>query len=127
VASATDPTKVLVIDDDPPIRLLCRVNLEAEGMEVLEAVDGAAGLELARTAHPDVILLDVTLPGLDGWEVAAQLASDERTRSAAIVFLSGHAELRERARELRLGDVAFVMKPFDPAELVATVREVAGR
>jgi DNA-binding response OmpR family regulator len=119
-------TRVLVIDDEAPIRLLCRVNLEAEGMEVLEAVDGATGLELARTAHPDVILLDVTLPGLDGWEVAAQLQSDERTRSAAIVFLSGHAELRERAQELRLGDVAFVMKPFDPAELVATVREVAG-
>jgi two-component system alkaline phosphatase synthesis response regulator PhoP len=60
-------TRVLVIDDEPPIRLLCRVNLEAEGMEVLEAGDGPTGLEKARNEEPDVILLDVMMPGLDGW------------------------------------------------------------
>jgi two-component system OmpR family response regulator len=66
-------TQVLVIDDEAPIRLLCRVNLEAEGMSVLEAGDGPSGLDSARTAAPDVILLDVMMPGLDGWGVAEAL------------------------------------------------------
>ena len=77
--------KVLVIDDEPPIRLLCRVNLEAEQMEVLEAGDGPTGLEKARNEEPDVILLDVMMPGLDGWQVAEELLSDERTRAIPIV------------------------------------------
>jgi two-component system, OmpR family, alkaline phosphatase synthesis response regulator PhoP len=67
------PTKALVIDDEAPIRLLCRVNLEAEGMDVVEAGDGEAGLELARSERPDVILLDVMMPVLDGWQVAERL------------------------------------------------------
>ena len=70
-------TRVLVIDDEAPIRLLCRVNLEAEGMEVLEAADGPSGLEEARERAPDVVLLDVMMPGLDGWRVAEQLLEDE--------------------------------------------------
>ena len=72
-------TKVLVIDDEAPIRLLCRVNLEAEGMAVIEAADGPSGVEKARDERPDVILLDVMMPGLDGWRVAEQLLEDERT------------------------------------------------
>ena len=74
-------TCVLVIDDEAPIRLLCRVNLEAEKMEVLEAADGPTGLEQARAAKPDVILLDVMMPGLDGWQVAEQLLEDDATKS----------------------------------------------
>ena len=63
-------TRVLVIDDEAPIRLLCRVNLEAEGMDVLEAADGPSGLDKARAERPDVILLDVMMPAMDGWQVA---------------------------------------------------------
>jgi DNA-binding response OmpR family regulator len=114
--------KVLVIDDEPAIRLLCRVNLEAEGMDVLEAADGLAGLELARAESPDVIVLDVMMPELDGWQVAEELVDDERTRSAPIVFLTGRAELRDRARGLGLGGVEYVTKPFDPSELAVLVR-----
>ncbi|MDQ3164082.1 MAG: response regulator, partial [Actinomycetota bacterium] len=66
-------TTILVIDDEAPIRLLCRVNLEAEGMSVLEAGDGPSGLERAREEQPDLVLLDVMMPGLDGWGVAEQL------------------------------------------------------
>ena len=65
-------TKVLVIDDEPAIRLLCRVNLEAESMEVIEAGDGLSGLETARREHPDVVLLEVMMPALDGWGVAEE-------------------------------------------------------
>src|SRR2546429_8099126 len=96
--NATVSTRVLVIDDEAPIRLLCRVNLEAEKMEVLEASDGPTGLEKARNEGPDVILLDVMMPGLDGWQVAEELLGDERTLGVSIVFFAGRAVVRERAR-----------------------------
>ena len=80
--------KVLVIDDEAPIRLLCRVNLEAEGMSVLEAPDGSSGLEQARTAAPDVILLDVMMPGLDGHLQRAAVAHS-REMLATDVFAHG--------------------------------------
>ena len=84
------------------IRLLCRVNLEAEGMEVLEAADGADALEKARSAQPDVVLLDV-LPKLDGWRVAEALLEDPKTGEIPIVFLTARAELRDQARGLEIG------------------------
>jgi len=119
--------RVLVIDDEAPIRLLCRVNLEAEGMEVLEADDGPTGLEKARSETPDVILLDVMMPGLDGWRVAEELLDDERTEGIPIVFLTARAELRDRARGIDLGGVDYVTKPFNPVELAPLVRELTAR
>jgi DNA-binding response OmpR family regulator len=116
-------TRVLVIDDEAPIRLLCRVNLEAEKMEVLEASDGPTGLEKARAAKPDVILLDVMMPGLDGWQVAEQLLEDDATRSIPIVFLTARAEFRDRARGLDLGGIDYVTKPFNPLELAPLVED----
>ena len=93
-------TRVLVIDDEPPIRLLCRVNLEAEGMEVLEASDGPTGLEKARNDEPDAI---------------------------PIVFLTARAEARDRARGLDLGGIDYVTKPFNPVELAPLVRDLIAR
>ena len=119
--------RVLVIDDEAPIRLLCRVNLEAEGMDVLEAADGPSGLEKARSETPDVILLDVMMPGLDGWRVAEELLDDERTERIPIVFLTARAELRDRARGIDLGGVDYVTKPFNPVELAPLVRELTAR
>jgi two-component system, OmpR family, alkaline phosphatase synthesis response regulator PhoP len=121
------PTRVLVIDDEAPIRLLCRVNLEAEGMKVLEAADGPSGLEVARTELPDVILLDVMMPGLDGWQVAEELLDDETTSGIPIVFLTARAELRDRARGLDVGGIDYVTKPFNPIELASLVRDLLGR
>ena len=120
-------TRVLVIDDEAPIRLLCRVNLEAEGMDVLEASDGPTGLEKARNDEPDVILLDVMMPGLDGWQVAEELLEDERTSSIPIVFLTARAEVRDRARGLDLGGIDYVTKPFNPVELAPLVRDLIDR
>ena len=120
-------TRVLVIDDEAPIRLLCRVNLEAEKMEVLEAADGPSGLEAARAERPDVILLDVMMPGLDGWRVAEELLDDERTQGIPIVFLTARAELRDRARGIDLGGVDYVTKPFNPIELAPLVRSLLER
>jgi two-component system phosphate regulon response regulator PhoB len=116
-----------VIDDEAPIRLLCRVNLEAEKMEVLEAADGPSGLETARAEIPDVILLDVMMPGLDGWRVAEELLDDERTQGIPIVFLTARAELRDRARGIDLGGVDYVTKPFNPIELAPLVRSLLER
>jgi DNA-binding response OmpR family regulator len=120
-------TKVLVIDDKAPIRLLCRVNLEAEGMIVVEASDGLDGVEKARVEEPDVILLDVMLPGLDGWRVAERLLEDERTRSIPIIFLTAKAEFRDRARGLDIGGVDYVTKPFNPTELAPLVEGLLER
>ena len=119
--------RVLVIDDEAPIRLLCRVNLEAEGMEVLEASDGLSGLELARRKGPDVVLLDVMMPGLDGWRVAEELLDDPRTESIPIVFLTARAELRDRTRGIDMGGLDYVTKPFNPVELAPLVRELLDR
>jgi DNA-binding response OmpR family regulator len=118
---------VLVIDDEGPIRLLCRVNLEAAGMEVSEADDGPSGVEAARVEQPDVILLDVMMPGMDGWEVFGELLKDDRTARIPIVFLTARAELRDQARGLELGGVDYVTKPFNPLELAPLVSDLLER
>jgi two-component system alkaline phosphatase synthesis response regulator PhoP len=123
----SEQTRVLVIDDEAPIRLLCRVNLEAEGMEVIEAGDGRAGLDAARRELPDVVLLDVMMPGLDGWSVAEQLLDGGATASIPIVFLTARAELRDRVRGIDLGGVEYLTKPFNPVELAPLVRELVER
>jgi two-component system alkaline phosphatase synthesis response regulator PhoP len=120
-------TKVLVIDDEAPIRLLCRVNLEAEGMQVIEAPDGPSGVDKAREERPDVILLDVMMPGLDGWRVAEQLFEDDRTVAIPIIFLTARAEFRDRARGLDIGGVDYVTKPFNPLELAPLVQSLLDR
>jgi two-component system alkaline phosphatase synthesis response regulator PhoP len=117
-------TKVLIIDDEAPIRLLCRVNLEAEGMEVVEAPDGPTGLEVVESERPDAILLDVMMPGLDGWSVAERLLEREDTREIPIVFLTARADLRDRARGMDLGGLDYITKPFNPVDLAALVEEV---
>ena len=124
---STRELRVLVVDDEAPIRLLCRVNLEAEQMDVLEAADGLSGLEAARRERPDVILLDVMMPGLDGWRVAEELLEDPDTSSIPIVFLTARAELRDQARGLDLGGLDYVTKPFNPVELAQTIRDVISR
>jgi two-component system, OmpR family, alkaline phosphatase synthesis response regulator PhoP len=117
-------TKVLIIDDEAPIRLLCRVNLEAEGMEVVEAPDGPTGLEVAERERPDAILLDVMMPGLDGWSVAERLLEEKDTREIPIVFLTARADLRDRARGMDLGGLDYITKPFNPVDLASLVEEV---
>jgi len=119
--------RILVIDDEAPIRLLCRVNLEAAGMQVREAEDGLVGLAAARDERPDAILLDVMMPGMDGWQVLEELLEDERTQEIPIVFLTARAELRDQARGLELGGVDYVTKPFNPLDLAPLVEDLLER
>ncbi len=120
-------TRVLIIDDEAPIRLLCRVNLEAEGMEVIEASDGEDGIEKARQERPDVILLDVMMPLLNGWDVAEVLVRDEPTKQLPIIFLTARAEVRDRARGLDIGGIEYITKPFNPLELAPLIEALVER
>jgi CheY-like chemotaxis protein len=109
--------RVLVADDEPAMRLLARVNLEAEGVEVIEARDGLEALELAKRERPDLLLLDVMMPGLDGWEVARRLGAAPETRDLPIVFMTALAGADDRRRGFEAGGVGYIVKPFDPIVL----------
>jgi DNA-binding response OmpR family regulator len=107
--------------------MLCRVNLRASGMQVLEAADGETGLALARKERPDLILLDVMMPGLDGWDVARQLAADPETSEIPVVFLTARAGEDDRRLGASLGGAGYVLKPFDPVQIGELVEEVLER
>lgn len=107
------PRRVLIADD-PAIRMLCAVNLQIEGLVVLEAADGRRALERARSERPDLVVTDVLMPELDGFELAEALRRDERTREIPFIFLSGEAEPANAARARELGALAYLNKPFDP-------------
>lgn len=111
------PPTVLIIDNEAPIRLLCRVNLEAAGMHILEAPDGPTGLKLVNETRPDLILLDVMMPGPNGLQVAKQLRDNEATSTIPIVFLSPRVEFCECVNELAYADIQAVAEPFNPVEL----------
>jgi CheY-like chemotaxis protein len=117
----------LLVDDERSIRTICRVNLEGDGLAVSEASDGSEALELVRQARPSLVLLDVMMPGVDGWSVAEQLATDDETRDIPVVFLSARAAHEDRLRAQELGAVGYVVKPFDPLQLSGIVRQVLGR
>jgi two-component system, chemotaxis family, chemotaxis protein CheY len=116
--------RVLVVEDDQAIRMLCAFNLKAAGLSVLEAADGEEGLELARTEHPDLVLSDVSMPGLDGFELAEALQRYEDTRGIPIAFMTGHLEESYEARARELGAVAILRKPFDPETLASVALSV---
>jgi DNA-binding response OmpR family regulator len=118
---------VLLVDDEQSIRTICRVNLEADGMAVVEARDGAEALEEIKRERPSLVLLDVMMPGIDGWGVARQVAADPETRDIPVIFLSARAAGEDRLHAQELGAVGYVVKPFDPLELAGLVRDVLER
>ena len=122
--SAPGPPRVLVVDDDPAIRLICTTWLSLDGYEVIEAADGQQALELAIAEDPAVVLLDLSMPVLDGLAVAQALRAHERTRDLPVVVLSAETDVRLAKHAYELGVVGFFTKPFDPAAVVGFVRDV---
>ncbi|MDQ2984797.1 MAG: response regulator [Actinomycetota bacterium] len=116
--------RVLIVDDDPDIRRLCAINLQIEGFLVLEAEDGGRGLEQARSERPDLVVTDVTMPGLDGFQLAEELRRDERTSQIPVIFLSGESGKANADRAQELGALAYVTKPFDGSALSSLVADV---
>ena len=112
---------VLVVDDDPVIQGLLRVNFEMEGYEVVVAGDGVEGLERARSEQPDVVILDVMMPRMDGLEVARTLKADPATAAIPILLLSAKAQEVDVRAGGATGADAYVTKPFDPLELLKRV------
>lgn len=121
--------RVLAVDDDPVIRRLLELNLELEGHEVTTAVDGQDGLDAIREQRPDVVLLDVMMPRMDGITVCAEVRADEDPDVAAtpIVILSAKAQQADLDAGLAAGADAYVTKPFDPVELLELLGRVARR
>lgn len=123
-------SRVLVVDDEPDVLLLCRLNLQQRGHELLEASTGRVALELARERHPDVIVLDLMLPGMTGYEVLETLKGDEQTSDIAVLVLTAKSLRADRERSHGLGAAGFLTKPFLPSELCELVESLvptAGR
>ena len=118
---------ILVIDDEKDLIELVRYNLEREGFDVCAATDGRAGLELAERRRPDVIVLDLMMPGVDGLEVCRQLRKNDRTSDVLILMLTAKAGESDRVVGLELGADDYVTKPFSPRELVARVKALVRR
>jgi DNA-binding response OmpR family regulator len=112
---------VLLVDDDQSIRMVATINLEASGIRVVEAADGNAALRAIGEEAFDLVLLDVMMPGMSGWDVAAALRGEA---SPPIVFVSAKSSAADRIRGYELGAIEYVTKPFDPVTLSRRVLEL---
>jgi CheY-like chemotaxis protein len=117
------PVNILIIDDYADNRELLRLMLEGVGYQVSEAEDGHTGLKMAYAEMPNLILIDLSMPKLDGWGVLRELRASESTRRLPCVAVTAHADL-ERARALTQGFDAYLAKPFHRAELLETVERL---
>lgn len=119
-----DMARVLVIDDEPDVRWLIRVSLERAGHEVLLAEDGLRGVAVAMKQHPEIIVLDLMMPVMDGYGVLAELAKDPRTADVPVLVLSARAIPEEADRATKAGARRFLEKPFDPDDLARELAEL---
>jgi DNA-binding response OmpR family regulator len=120
-------TRVLVVDDERDIVDLVRFHLEKEGLQVVDAPDGGTALRLVRAAPPDLVLLDLMLPGLDGLEICRRLRRETATRGLPIIMLTAKADEVDKVVGLEVGADDYVVKPFSPRELIARVKALLRR
>jgi DNA-binding response OmpR family regulator len=125
--SGKKAAKILVADDDPEILTLIARRLQRKGYEVLEAIDGIQTLEIARAQHPDLIVLDVMMPGKNGWEVAKELRAADATRGIGILVLTAIGEKMNEMTSPLYGADAYLDKPFEFADLERMVAEVLAK
>ena len=122
-----DRFRILLVEDFDDARELYSTCLRSSGYDVIEAATGTDAIALARSASPDLILMDLLLPGMDGWQATAELKSDPRLKHVPIVALTAHAFSDERERIANLGCDAFLAKPCLPPDLIRTVDRILGR
>jgi CheY-like chemotaxis protein len=116
--------RILVVDDEPDVLLLCRVNLEFEGYEVVEAADGEAALERLRERRVDAVLLDVMMPRMDGWQVLEAIKADEDLAEVPVVMLTAKVQDQDQIRGWSQGAAEYITKPFSPLALSQVLQDV---
>ncbi|HVF53846.1 MAG TPA: response regulator [Actinomycetota bacterium] len=120
------PKRVLVCDDDPVILRLLEVNLELEGYDVLSAHHGEMAFKIALEEVPDLVILDIMMPRLDGYQTAEKLRANDVTKNIPVVFLSAKAQQSDIDKGNASGVDAYLTKPFDPSELIEVVERLVG-
>ncbi len=113
---------ILIVEDDPDNSSLMRLLLEVEDYEVISAIDGEEGFDMAQRYHPDLIILDLDMPVLDGWGMIEKLKQNDRTKDIPIVVVTAHLMPHEREKVLRAGGNGYVSKPFRVRELIAEIK-----
>ena len=119
--------RVLVVEDERDVADLIRYNLTKEGYDVVVAPTGSDALKQAREVHPDLVLLDIMVPQLNGWEVCRRLKQDADTKSIPVIMVAGRVEEGDKVLGFEVGADDYVTKPFSPRELIARIRAVARR
>ena len=114
--------KILVIEDDPSALRLVQYTLEQEGYQVLAATNGLAGIRKAQNEEPDLLVLDIMLPGIDGFEICHRLRAEPQTAQLPILMLSAKAQETDKATGLKVGADDYITKPADPSEIINRVR-----
>jgi len=114
--------RILIVDDESDLVAVLRFGLEVEGFDVIDAGDGEEGLKRAREEHPDLLVLDLMLPKLDGYKVCRALKYDERFKSLPIFILSARSGEQDRRLALDMGADVFISKPYEIKDLVARIR-----
>lgn len=114
--------RILVADDDPDLREIVRLTLQRDGYDVIEAADGEQAIARAIDSAPSLILLDMMMPGPDGFDTCRKLKSDRRTLSVPVIFITGQGDHRARTRSMQVGAEDYLDKPFDPRDLSRRVR-----
>jgi CheY-like chemotaxis protein len=117
---------VMIVDDEASLRTLVRANLEVDGLEVSEAVDGAEALEMMRQNPPDLVLLDIMMPRMDGIEMLEEVAADPELRDIPVILLTAKGEQEDLEKGAELGARGHITKPFDPEQMVRTVKAALG-
>ena len=119
--------KILLVEDEPEFRLALRTRLEANGYDIIEAEDGATGLNTARHQNPDLIILDVMLPKMDGFKVARLLKFDVKYKNIPLMMLTVMSQASDRKMGQAVGADAYLTKPYQPQELLDTISTLVSR
>lgn len=119
--------RILLVDDEPDLLSMVKLRLEANGYEVITASDGNTAYEKAKSETPDLIILDLMLPGIDGYQVCRLLKFDERYRSIPIIMLTALSQKEDKEWGQKVGADYYLTKPFEPNELLDKIKELLNR